>query len=61
MRPNILKDKTELLDEIDKLKLQVEYYKGKCDGYESITIKCIDNRTRLQIIDLKENKIHGLN
>lgn len=52
MRPNILKQ----LDEIDKLKLEVEYYRGKCDAYESLIIKCIDNKTRLQIIDCKENK-----
>lgn len=54
--PIILKDKQELIDEIEKLNLQVEYYKGKCEGYESLLIKCIDNKTRFQIIDLKENK-----
>lgn len=56
MRPNILKDKTELLDKIDKLKLQLEYYKGRCEGYESLLAKVINNVTRFQIIDLKENK-----
>lgn len=55
--PNVLKQ----LDEIDKLKLEVEYYKGRCEGYESLLTKVINNVTKFQIIDLKENKINGFN
>lgn len=35
MKPDIIKkDKSELIEDINKFKLEIEYYRGKCAAYE---------------------------
>lgn len=39
MKPNILKEKNELIEENEILRRDNEYYKGKCDAYEYVFTK----------------------
>lgn len=39
MKPDIIKDKSKLIDEINKLKLELEYYRGKCEAYEFMIMR----------------------
>lgn len=39
MRPDIIKDKNKLIEEIQSLKRDNLYYRGKCDAYEYVIMK----------------------
>ena len=39
MRPNILKDKEDLIEEVERLNRDIAYYRGKCEAYEFVVMK----------------------